>query len=203
MYTCTWCCTCIVWCADYKKVVYDQMSTSENPRHTLCLQYFRHSSTAWANTEDNSMFIESLGGRRGQVMLVIVLFILQQRLYRKFHTPIPVSKIFYTPIPILQFSMQWHIYTTKEPLVSPVHTFQNLCEILIHTNIHTAMHPYLHHHIPIEAAIDAGCISSLADLVSVHYQDGCTDKEVEGELKIHHPSSWPHLSPCGKVGKAQ
>ena len=131
--------------------------------------------------------------------------ILQESIYHILHTPILVSDFLYTNshTPVLHAMTHVYYILFKGTPVSPVHTFQNLCKILIHTNIHTAMHPYLHHHIPIEAAIDAGCISSLADLVSVHYQDGCTDKEVEGELKIHHPSSWPHLSPCGKVGKAQ
>ena len=47
---------------------------------------------------------------------------------------------------------------------------------------------------PIEAAIHTGCILCRADLVSVLYQDGSTHKEVKGELKVHHPTTWSNFT---------
>ena len=48
--------------------------------------------------------------------------------------------------------------------------------------------------IPVETAIDTGSISGLTDAVSVKSKDGCTHKDVECELEIHHPSPGPHLT---------
>ena len=38
------------------------------------------------------------------------------------------------------------------------------------------------HILPVEAAVDTGCVGGFADVFAVHGEDGHADKEVKGEL---------------------